>query len=547
MAENLTGTLNIQRNLFLEKEELDQWQEFIRNNVPLFLFGANTSSYGIVKQQSLSDADFEIVTGSNTGTLRMVNDSYIIDNDKLVGYLPAFNNLNFPASNTYYWLKVKHRYYNAEPGNVISIDTSTNTVTGDGTDFEELIRGQVTGVPTRIKFYNEDEYGNEISVNNTGIYEVIEVTSPTSMVLAGDLVAESGNVKFIVIGAYTLGTQLSTEQKNGLFNYDYATLEWVSAVDLNTEPSGLITDKEFWIAAVYYNSSTGDVSIEDKRSQYWTLSFGATLDINDATTSKKGIVQLATETDIDDNTGGDEVITSDLANSNLILKNKYSNVFNVTESDFGVIGSTTTLTLTDSQGIIDVDINSPGGDGRTLNIDLPEPSVNNKNHTVYFNIDSEKYTGGFSVWVYKITTDSASTVLYTFSTISSHYGRIALKSDGLAWNTVIDDINIANLKNKVIEIGAWDMDADTTHSVTHGIGDFTNIRKVDAMIIKDDSSIISPLNSIEGAWNGNVSGGIAYVDSTSVQLRRIPSGDFDSVDFSSTSINRGYVTIHYEN
>jgi hypothetical protein len=269
-----TGQVNIQRNLFLEKEEVSAMQDFMIRNIPLFLFENSTQSYGIVENQAISGNDFLIEVGTNAGTIKCQYDSYAIDNDMFLMFLQQFDNFPIPAQDLYYWIRVSHEDYRAEPGEVsVTID---GQVTGVGTTFTELLRGQNAKAPTRIRFYKEDDEGNEISVSNQATYEVISINSDTSMIISGEFIPESG-VKFVVVGAYTLGTILSSEQKEGLYKYDWCKVEAIQEVDLNTPPTdpgnGYVENKTFYIARVRWSSETG-VTIKDKREDYWRLNFG---------------------------------------------------------------------------------------------------------------------------------------------------------------------------------------------------------------------------------------------------------------------------------
>lgn len=103
-------------------------------------------------------------------------------------------------------------------------------------------------------------------------------------------------------------------------------------------------------------------------------------------------------------------------------------------------------------------------------------------------------------------------------------------------------INTANtgsfnaLKTKVLEIGDWDMDANATTSVAHGLTS-DDIRSVQVMIKLDSAtSTLTDLNA----------GGYAYVSTTNVILTRTGSGYFDNTSYDSTGYNRGFILIHYE-
>ena len=100
----------------------------------------------------------------------------------------------------------------------------------------------------------------------------------------------------------------------------------------------------------------------------------------------------------------------------------------------------------------------------------------------------------------------------------------------------------AYLKQKVISIGDWNMDTTDEVSINHGITDYTKIRDVSVMIRNDLATALYK-NMI---FYDNTLGGSIGVFSSTVSLKRLTSGSFDSTSFDSTSFNRGWITITYE-
>lgn len=101
------------------------------------------------------------------------------------------------------------------------------------------------------------------------------------------------------------------------------------------------------------------------------------------------------------------------------------------------------------------------------------------------------------------------------------------------------------LQTLVLPIGDWNMDADASKLVAHGLSDYTKIRSIEAVIIDDNSTLISPLNKFTTS-NNNSEGGVGDSTSLLIVLVRKSSGIFDDVLYDSTSFNRGYITIQYE-
>ena len=107
------------------------------------------------------------------------------------------------------------------------------------------------------------------------------------------------------------------------------------------------------------------------------------------------------------------------------------------------------------------------------------------------------------------------------------------------------------LKTKIVEIGSWNMDANATVNVAHGLSDITKFRGVIAVaIISDLGGMSDFLNQkTSGVWSGTMSGSVASVDATNIQLQRLDTasgGWFDGTSYDGTGFNRGWVTIEYE-
>jgi hypothetical protein len=94
----------------------------------------------------------------------------------------------------------------------------------------------------------------------------------------------------------------------------------------------------------------------------------------------------------------------------------------------------------------------------------------------------------------------------------------------------------------IIDIGDWDMDANGTISVAHGLN-YANIRNVIGTIRNDVGTTSYPLTQ---GFNvtGDAESWIDRWDSTNIYLSRTAGGGRDNVNFDSTSYNRGWLTIH---
>jgi len=253
--------LNINRNTFLEREELLRFQKFVLNSPVNKAFLANTLSWGIVGTSSGTGTpeDFKIESGTSSGTIKMLKDSVAITESGLLIEKLAFDNLSAPSDGNWHWVKIGHKYSNIEEG-TLSINAN-GYLTGTNTKFTEVLRGQSTEVPVKIKFVD--------SSNNTSTYEVVNVDDDVNALLAGDSFTAESNLRYIVIGSIPLGDTVTSQQDQGLYFYDDCEITFVQETIADTEPGGKVENEEFWLARV--RNISGTVTVEDKREEYWTF------------------------------------------------------------------------------------------------------------------------------------------------------------------------------------------------------------------------------------------------------------------------------------
>jgi hypothetical protein len=249
--------LNINRNIFLEKEELMRFQKFMLESPINKVFLANTVKWGIIDTSEGTDSnDFKIEAGTNSSTIKISNLSRALDKDGLLIEQSPVDNVSIPTQGVYYWYKIAHTYSKYEEGTV-SVSTQ-GVVTGIGTKFTDVLRGQSTEVPVKIKLG---------SFFNSAVYEVVDVIDDLNMILQGDSFTAESGLSYYVIGSTPLGETVTSSQQNGLYSYDSCSLIRVTETVTNTPPSGLVADKQFWVARVVSNG--GVVTIQDKRDGYY--------------------------------------------------------------------------------------------------------------------------------------------------------------------------------------------------------------------------------------------------------------------------------------
>jgi len=119
-------------------------------------------------------------------------------------------------------------------------------------------------------------------------------------------------------------------------------------------------------------------------------------------------------------------------------------------------------------------------------------------------------------------------------------GTTSLKWEDLHLNGDFTYAGVVQPKVKIIEIGDWDMDADSAKAVTHGLT-VTNIRDVKVMV-RSDAGTLYPIDYTDGA---NFSSGKWAGGTTTITVSRQTGEFFDTTSFDQTSYNRGWVTITY--
>lgn len=104
---------------------------------------------------------------------------------------------------------------------------------------------------------------------------------------------------------------------------------------------------------------------------------------------------------------------------------------------------------------------------------------------------------------------------------------------------LLDGFN-GGMKQKIIDIGTWDMDTTSGVVVAHGLT-FADIRGIKVLIRDDNQTVLAPLD----LYSGGASGGNYLIDATNVNLNRQAGGPFDTTEYNSTLASRGFIVIDY--
>jgi len=149
-----------------------------------------------------------------------------------------------------------------------------------------------------------------------------------------------------------------------------------------------------------------------------------------------------------------------------------------------------------------------------------------------------------------------------FSVVSSDalVKKVEIDGDGLEVFGVmesdtasVNSISISGspqLKVQIFDIGVWDMDT-TLEKIVYFTSNITsqNVRSISIMIRSDNYDLSPFCNSVDSVSPAyEVSGFIDHMglEENQIELERNPSGVFDSTLYNDGSMNRGFVTIWYE-
>jgi hypothetical protein len=90
-----------------------------------------------------------------------------------------------------------------------------------------------------------------------------------------------------------------------------------------------------------------------------------------------------------------------------------------------------------------------------------------------------------------------------------------------------------------LEIGPWNMDTTSPIAIAHNLGaSWQKVRSISAVIIRDDGNERSELLR---SGHGDIT-----INSTQIGLGRTAAATFDSANYSSVLINRGFIRLELE-
>lgn len=235
--------LKFSENLFLEVNELQRLVKFLTDDGYKMAFRSIVKSFGIVENDG--NTYFKVSKKVGTSNVITINPGIAFDTNMNAIVLQKELEIQVSNNGVTRWLILSRDVTNVEKGTV-SIDLD-GSLSGIDTEFTKVLRGQ-PNFPTKVKF-NSD--------NNSGEYEVVNVVSDTSALIAGDFVKEIG-IQYSVIGTFTPGFQPLNENKM-IYEYDSYNIR---AVDSDSRPT--VSPDEFIIASISFDN-IGQMNVVDER------------------------------------------------------------------------------------------------------------------------------------------------------------------------------------------------------------------------------------------------------------------------------------------
>lgn len=267
--------LNFNRNIFLEKEELSNFQSFLASDMLMKALLQASYSFGVISNNPSKinngrtvetpaigfNDPFEVQLGTVKGTIKVLPGLALTSLGQVIS-INVEDNITVPDDGLYYWVRIAYKTRNYELGYV---NINTKGVVSGTTNFAGKVRGQSTSTPVYVRFQKDD---GSIPLNN-GNYQIVSVIDNQNLLLtsATTFVAES-NLSPIILGTLPVGGVFSKEQLEGLYTYDYYEISLINETSVDTPPEK--QKDEFYISRVVNNG--GSIIIDNtKKVEYWSL------------------------------------------------------------------------------------------------------------------------------------------------------------------------------------------------------------------------------------------------------------------------------------
>ena len=163
---------------------------------------AASTSFGLVSPRAEAGEPFSMRSSAQVGAAALKG-GYVIPST--MKSFKVDDNESFPVPNDgiFYWVKVSLETTHWEVG---TVQVSNTGMVSGTVHFNDVVRGQGSGVPTCIRFAKED---GTTPINNA-VYQVVEVLNDTTLVLSsGQQFSAESDLKVIVLGTIPKNVTLS--------------------------------------------------------------------------------------------------------------------------------------------------------------------------------------------------------------------------------------------------------------------------------------------------------------------------------------------------
>jgi hypothetical protein len=244
--------IKIVEDLLLEKAELNKMLGFITTEGYEYKMLQDAESYGVIRNEYIDPTNkfLKVQTSQTLGTAKL-NPGVAYDKNGNRILVSDAITMPIPEDGNWYWIKINHVFTSLEVGTVNIGGINRGLLSGTGTKFTEVLRGQ-PNFPVRITFVG-GSYNDQ--------YEVLEVIDDENALIQGVFEQLETNMQYVVVGTFTAGKYPAISDER-IYQYDSVKYEVVLEQANGIVPA-YTKDVDFFIARLRNNG--GNLEIQDKR------------------------------------------------------------------------------------------------------------------------------------------------------------------------------------------------------------------------------------------------------------------------------------------
>lgn len=260
----MSSKINFRRRTFIEKEELNRFQDLLIKNSLKDVLVKGTNSYGIVANNSTRSNTLKVSKSpSDNKSIEISEGVALLQNGEVIrkeggGVIGISDN----PGNKPLWVFVSNKSVNYEVG---TVNISSDGLISGTVDFSQVARGVQTKVPIYLKF---EKYG----LTNVDVYYITEIVGNNKVKVSnayGGSIVEERDLKVIILGTLPIGGTFTEEQLEGLYTYDNFEVSFVNEEHSDTEPVG--PDNSIVLARLTFSGDGTIASVTDKRKNFWYI------------------------------------------------------------------------------------------------------------------------------------------------------------------------------------------------------------------------------------------------------------------------------------